>query len=139
MFKVRIVWGLIIFCVGYSLPSSDKANNDDNNFNSGSISKYFWGTWVRMDGSNEEWYFSDSQVKIGSTVYNARMESFFATLKKEKLYQINTAKMKMEEVKTIVWRYVMVYYNRQRISTVNEGGLPPTIYRNMATTGRSAA
>ncbi|MDC7227697.1 MAG: IS3 family transposase [Spirochaetales bacterium] len=54
------------------------------------------------------------------------MESFFATLKK-KLYQIDTAKMNREEVKTIIWRYVMVYYNRQRISTVNEGGLPPTM------------
>ncbi|MBQ9078402.1 MAG: DDE-type integrase/transposase/recombinase, partial [Ruminococcus sp.] len=31
---------------------------------------------------------------------NARMESFFATLKKEKLYQIPTYRMKREEVKT---------------------------------------
>ncbi len=60
---------------------------------------------------------------------NARMESFFATLKKEKLYRMNTTKMTVEEVKSVVFRYVMIYYNRKRISTVNPGGLPPSIYR----------
>ncbi len=42
-------------------------------------------------------------------------------------------KMKREEVKTVVWRYVMIFYNRQRISTVNNGGFPRTVYRNMST------
>ena len=42
---------------------------------------------------------------------NARMESFFATLKKEKLYQIPTYRMKREEVKTVIFRYVFSYYN----------------------------
>ena len=42
---------------------------------------------------------------------NARMESFFATLKKEKLYQIPTYKMKREEVKTVIFRYIFGYYN----------------------------
>lgn len=32
---------------------------------------------------------------------------FFATLKKEKLYQIPTYRMKKEEVKTIVFRYIL--------------------------------
>ena len=45
---------------------------------------------------------------------NARMESFFATLKKEKLYKIDTKNMLMTEVKTIVYRYIH-YYNRRRI------------------------
>jgi putative transposase len=70
-----------------------------------------------------------SMSDVGKCYDNARMESFFATLKKEKLYKMNTRKMTVEEVKTVVWRYVMVYYNKQRISTVNKGGLPPTIYR----------
>ena len=48
---------------------------------------------------------------------NARMESFFATLKKELLYRIPTYKMKMEEVKAIIFRYVFIYYNRIRIYT----------------------
>lgn len=40
---------------------------------------------------------------------NARMESFFATLKKEKLYQLPTYKMKREEVKTVIFRYNFGY------------------------------
>lgn len=73
-----------------------------------------------------------SMSDVGKCYDNARMESFFATLKKEKVYQMDTKKMTMEEVKIAVWRYVMVYYNRLRISTVNEGGLPPSMYREMA-------
>ena len=60
---------------------------------------------------------------------NARMESFFATLKKEKLYQIPTYRMKKEEVKTIVFRYIFIYYNRLRLYTGNPGCLPPSEYR----------
>ena len=60
---------------------------------------------------------------------NARMESFFATLKKELLYRIPTYKMKMEEVKVIVFRYVFIYYNRIRIYTSNPDGLTPAAYR----------
>ena len=60
---------------------------------------------------------------------NARMESFFATLKKELLYRIPTYKMKMAEVKAIIFRYVFVYYNRIRIYTSNPDGLPPAAYR----------
>lgn len=60
---------------------------------------------------------------------NARMESFFATLKKELIYRIPAYRMKMEEVKALVFRYVFVYYNRQRVYTANPGGLPPEAYR----------
>ena len=60
---------------------------------------------------------------------NARMESFFATLKKELLYRIPTYRMKMEDVKTAVFRYIFVYYNRQRVYTSNPGGLPPMVYK----------
>ncbi|ADK82945.1 IS3 family transposase [Sediminispirochaeta smaragdinae] len=80
-----------------------------------------------------------SMSDVGKCYDNARMESFFATLKKEKLYQMNTMKRTREDVKTIVWRYVMVYYNRQRISTVNKGGLPPTMFRIQAAARQAAA
>ena len=62
---------------------------------------------------------------------NARMESFFATLKKELLYRLPTHQMKREEVKTIVFRYVFVYYNQMRVYTANPGGWPPAVYRRM--------
>lgn len=54
----------------------------------------------------------------------ARMESFFATLKKEKLYKINTERYPMAYIKSIIFRYIMVYYNRQRIYTSNPGAGP---------------
>ena len=62
---------------------------------------------------------------------NARMESFFATLKKEKLYQIPTHRMLREEVKSVIFRYIFGYYNTQRINSFNPGGLPPVVYRKM--------
>lgn len=63
---------------------------------------------------------------------NARMESFFATLKKELLYRIPTYRMKRSEVKTIIFRYVFIYYNQKRVYTSNPKGLPPTVYRKLA-------
>lgn len=61
---------------------------------------------------------------------NARMESFFATLKKEKLYTINTMNLSMNTVKSIIFRYIEIYNNRKRVYTTNDG-YPPLIYRNM--------
>ena len=72
-----------------------------------------------------------SMSGTGKCYDNARMESFFATLKKEKLYRIPTHRLPMEQVKSIIFRYIMVYYNRKRIYTGNPGGLPPTVYREM--------
>ncbi|MDD3831519.1 MAG: IS3 family transposase [Clostridia bacterium] len=64
---------------------------------------------------------------------NARMESFFATLKKEKLYRMPTYHMTREQVKTIIFRYVFVYYNNVRVYTRNPLGLPPAKYREWIT------
>lgn len=66
---------------------------------------------------------------IGHCFDNARMESFFATLKKEKIYQIAAYKLPREQVKTIIFRYIFIYYNRVRIYTRNPLGLPPARYR----------
>ena len=71
---------------------------------------------------------SNKKGTIPSRYDNTRMESFFATLKKEKLYQIPTYRMKKEEVKTIVFRYIFIYYNRIRLYTGNPGYLPPSEY-----------
>jgi transposase InsO family protein len=62
---------------------------------------------------------------------NARMESFFATLKKELLYCIPTYRMTMEEVKSAVFRYVFTYYNQVRVYTGNPDGWPPAVYRRL--------
>ena len=70
-----------------------------------------------------------SLSSTGHCFDNARMESFFATLKKEKIYQIAAYKLTREQVKSIVLRYVFIYYNRLRIYTHNPMGLPPVKYR----------
>ena len=62
---------------------------------------------------------------------NARMESFFATLKKELLYQIPTYKMKKENVQRRIYRYIFGYYNTRRINSFNPDGLPPIVYKNL--------
>lgn len=70
---------------------------------------------------------------------NARMESFFATLKKELLYRIPTYRMKMDDVRAIIFRYVFTYYNQVRIYTSNPDGLPPAAYRRLMEEGQLLA
>lgn len=72
---------------------------------------------------------------------NARMESFFATLKKEKLYRIPVYRMTRNEVRTIIFRYVFAYYNTVRIYTGSRFGLSPVKYREWLkrTAGASVA
>ena len=56
---------------------------------------------------------------------NAKCESLWARFKEELLYgRYVTAKMPMQDVKSLIWRYFMSYWNNRRICAVN-GGLPP--------------
>ena len=80
-----------------------------------------------------------SMSGVGKCWDNSRMESWFATLKKEKIYQLDTMKLTVEEVKTIVWRYTFAYYNTKRVTTVNPGGLPPVAYRKKTASTKAAA
>ena len=80
-----------------------------------------------------------SMSSVGKCWDNSRMESWFATLKKEKIYQLDTTKLTVEEVKTIVWRYTFAYYNTKRVTTVNSGGLPPVAYRERKASVKDAA
>lgn len=64
-----------------------------------------------------------SMSGTGKCYDNARMESFFATLKKEKLYRMDTTKMTADDVRSVIYRYIN-YYNLRRIYTTN-GGLSP--------------
>lgn len=40
----------------------------------------------------------------------------------------NTKKMTIEELKTLIWRYFIIYWNNRRICSAN-GGLPPMLKR----------
>ena len=80
-----------------------------------------------------------SMSGTGRCYDNARMESFFATLKKEKLYKIKTECLPMETVKSIIFRWVFSYYNRKRIYSSNEGGYPASVKRRMYEEGIKTA
>ena len=75
----------------------------------------------------EQYGAIQSMSGTGRCYDNARMESFFATLKKEKLYPIDTRTLTREEVQRVIFRYIS-YYNLRRITAVNDG-LPPLVYR----------
>jgi len=72
-----------------------------------------------------------SMSGTGRCYDNARMESFFATLKKEKLYRIKTESLPMAAVKSIIFRWVFSYYNSKRVYSSNDGGYPPGVKRRM--------
>lgn len=60
---------------------------------------------------------------------NARCEAMWARMKEELLYgRYNTKKMTIEELKTLIWRYFIIYWNNRRICSANDG-LPPMVKR----------
>lgn len=61
---------------------------------------------------------------------NARCESMWARMKSELFYdRVDTKSLTVEQIKTMVWRYFMIYWNRRRICSAN-GGLPPLVKRH---------
>lgn len=60
---------------------------------------------------------------------NARCGSMWAGMKEELLYdRHNTEEMTIAELKTLIWRYFISYWNNRRICSANEG-LPPMVKR----------
>lgn len=85
----------------------------------------------------KEYGATQSMSGTGRCYDNARMESFFATLKKELIYQMDTLRMTVAEVKSAIYRYI-AYYNLRRIYTTNDGW-PPLVYREMYYKAQSVA
>lgn len=62
---------------------------------------------------------------------NARCESMWARMKSELLYdRYDTEKMLVKDVKILIWRYFISYWNNRRICSAN-GGLPPAVKRQL--------
>ena len=62
---------------------------------------------------------------------NARCESMWARMKSELLYdRYDTENMSVEELKTLIWRYFISYWNHRRICSANDG-LPPMVKRQL--------
>ena len=60
---------------------------------------------------------------------NARCESMWAKMKCELFYdRIAPENMTVEQLKALIWRYFISYWNHRRICSAN-GGLPPTLKR----------
>jgi putative transposase len=74
--------------------------------------------------------FRQSMGHTGCCYDNARAESFFATLKKEKIYKLPLYKLTRDEVRTIIVGWIEGYYNKKRRNTANDGNLAPLIKRN---------
>lgn len=55
---------------------------------------------------------------------NAKCESMWGRAKVEKFYKYDTAKMPMNAVKAMVFKYFLGYWNNRRICSAN-GGFPP--------------
>jgi transposase InsO family protein len=71
-----------------------------------------------------------SMGRTGTCADNARMESFFATLKKELIYRLPLYRLTRNEVRSYIFEWI-AYYNRKRRHTANEGSLPPLIKREL--------
>ena len=67
-----------------------------------------------------------SMSRPGCPYDNSCMESFFATLKKERVYRRNYDTM--EEVRQDMFRYIELFYNRKRLHSVL-GYMSPVEYR----------
>lgn len=66
-----------------------------------------------------------SMGRTGSCYDNARMESFFATLKKELIYELPLSKLTREQVRQRIFAWIESYYNIERRHTSNEANMPP--------------
>lgn len=81
---------------------------------------------IRMYGINQSMN-SDG----GKCHDNARCESMWARLTEELFYnRYDAEKMTVNEVKGLIWRYYMSYWNNRRICSSNDG-LPPLIKRKI--------
>ena len=62
---------------------------------------------------------------------NARCESMWGRMKEELLYgRYKSENMSIEELKTLIWRYFMSYWNNRRICS-SIGGMPPAMKRTL--------
>lgn len=62
---------------------------------------------------------------------NARCESIWGRMKSELLYgRYNTEQMSVKDVKVLIWRYFISYWNNRRICSANDG-LPPAVKRKL--------
>ena len=62
---------------------------------------------------------------------NAKCESMWARMKTELFYDrgLKSEHFTIAELRVMIWRYFMIYWNKRRICSANEDGLPPELKR----------
>jgi transposase InsO family protein len=62
---------------------------------------------------------------------NAKCESMCARMKSELFYDrgLKSENFTIAELRVMIWRYFMIYWNKRRICSANEDGLPPEVKR----------
>ncbi len=75
-------------------------------------------------------FIQSMNISGGRCHDNARCESMWARLKEELFYSRSrkSENYTIAELKTMIWRYYMSYWNNRRICSAN-GGLPPAVKR----------
>ena len=81
--------------------------------------------------------FSQSMGCTGCCFDNAKMESFWATLKKELIYKLPLSQMTRDDVRQAIFAWIEGYYNRRRRHTANQGKLAPLVKRALYAGRRS--
>ena len=76
-----------------------------------------------------QYSFRQSMGRTYCCFDNARMESFFATLKNELTYGLHCVSMPRQQVRQLISRWIETYYNRLWHNTANDGNLPPLVKR----------
>lgn len=62
---------------------------------------------------------------------NAKCESMWARMKTELFYDrgLKSEYFTIAELRVMIWRYFMIYWNKRRICSANDDGLPPEVKR----------
>ncbi len=78
----------------------------------------------------QKYHIHQSMNSAGGRCHdNARCESMWARMKTELLYdRYDTKQITVEELKVLIWRYFLSYWNNRRICSAN-GGVPPVVKR----------
>ena len=76
-----------------------------------------------------------SMSRPGCPYDNSCVESFFATLKKERIYRRNYDTI--DDVRSDLFQYIELFYNRRRRHSVL-GYLSPVMYRRLYDAGKVA-
>ena len=75
--------------------------------------------------------FRQSMGRTGCCYDNAKMESFWATLKKELIYRLPLSTMTRAQVRHEIFVWIETYYNLRRRHTANINNLPPLVRRRL--------